>query len=93
MRTRKLFARALDYRFDNEQLDYGLPIAPLKSDKYEPYLLFLHGTTWESKHWPDMYWAELTHLAHAEGFKIKSKPWIRQVKALQEIQMNQDSSH
>ena len=24
-----------------------------------PYVLFLHGTTWDTKHWPEAYWREL----------------------------------
>jgi len=39
-----------------------------------PCLVFLHGTTWPTKHWPEEYWRELAGFALAEGFQVRL-PW------------------
>ena len=39
-----------------------------------PQLIFLHGTTWASKHWPEPYWRELARLAVDAGYQI-CLPW------------------
>jgi heptosyltransferase-1 len=38
------------------------------------YLVFLHGTTWETKHWPETYWVSLGEQANAAGLAVKI-PW------------------
>jgi heptosyltransferase-1 len=43
-------------------------------DASDRRLILLHGTTWPSKHWPEPYWAELAHLAGAQGFDVLL-PW------------------
>ena len=37
-------------------------------------VLFLHGTTWASKHWPDAYWRNLGEVAAVAGYQILL-PW------------------
>ena len=37
----------------------------------EPYALFLHGTTWSNKHWPDSYWIALAHKITHQGTPIR----------------------
>ena len=37
-------------------------------------LILLHATTWPSKHWPEVYWVELTELAYAAGYTVRF-PW------------------
>ena len=37
-------------------------------------LLFLHGTTWATKHWPEPYWRHLAHIATEAGYKVLV-PW------------------
>ncbi len=71
-RTRKLFAQALGYNFDNQALDYGLPLAQFKSneDGSNKSLVFLHGTSWETKLWPEKYWIELGEIAASNGYRI-----------------------
>jgi len=73
-RIRRLFAAELDYPLPDGEPDYGIrPIGrPVDSD--HPYLLFLHATTWPSKHWPLLYWAELADLAAAQGYRVLL-PW------------------
>ncbi|MDR1425188.1 MAG: lipopolysaccharide heptosyltransferase I [Azoarcus sp.] len=39
-----------------------------------PRFVFLHGTTWPTKHWPEQYWRELAGLALTAGFQVRL-PW------------------
>lgn len=59
-RTRLLFAKALNYSLSEELPDYGIDITRLPPFNHpKPYYVFLHGTTWDNKHWPEQYWIEL----------------------------------
>lgn len=71
-RVRQLFAAALGYQFDPARIDYGLSSVPDAPTK--PTLMFLHGTTWASKHWPVQYWRQLAMLAVAAGYQVRL-PW------------------
>ncbi|MFV0454756.1 MAG: lipopolysaccharide heptosyltransferase I [Pseudomonas sp.] len=73
-RVRQLFAQALGYEVPQGIGDYGLDRAQLATPGEEPYLLFLHGTTWPSKHWPEAYWRELAERMSAFGWAIRL-PW------------------
>lgn len=72
-RTRALFSQIFHYPFENMPLDYGLSKSffPAPDGITEPYIIFLHGTTWASKHWPDEYWRELAKLATQQGVAIQ----------------------
>lgn len=72
-RQRELFAKALGYPVPTDAVDYGLA-APVTSVASAPTLLFFHGTTWASKHWPESYWSQLAERAVAAGFQIWL-PW------------------
>ena len=72
-RTRQLFAAALGYDVPDSPPDYGLRFSSARLAERQR-LVLLHGTTWPSKHWPEPYWAELAHLAAAEGFDVQL-PW------------------
>lgn len=74
-RVRQLFAKALGYPLPSGIGDYGvnqdyLVSEPLTAD----YLVFLHGTTWVTKHWPELYWRRLAELAVERGMQVKL-PW------------------
>ncbi|WP_312913101.1 lipopolysaccharide heptosyltransferase I [Stutzerimonas nitrititolerans] len=73
-RVRQLFAQALGYELPQGIGDYGLDRTHLATSGEEPYLLFLHGTTWPSKHWPEAYWRELAERMSAFGWAIRL-PW------------------
>jgi heptosyltransferase-1 len=86
-RTRILFSKIFDYALDPSGLifpDYGLRNVSLgergqsadsnNSNNKKPFVLFLHGTTWESKHWPEKYWAELAQKVLAHGWDVYL-PW------------------
>lgn len=73
-RTRQLFAQALGYTLPAAVGDYGLNRVQLAGQASQPYLMFLHGTTWPSKHWPEADWRELTEQMCAQGWAVRL-PW------------------
>ncbi len=78
-RLRQLFAAALGYPPPETPPDYGLNPAQFSGAAEQraderPVLVFLHGTTWPSKHWPEPFWRELIRLAEQDGFAVRL-PW------------------
>jgi len=72
-RVRQLFAAALGYPLPDGTPDYGIK-AHFHVSMRQPYLVFLHGTTWPTKHWPEAYWLRLAAMATAAGLQVKL-PW------------------
>lgn len=72
-RVRQLFAAALDYPVPDSAPDYGIK-QRFPAHARQPYVVFLHGTTWSTKHWPDPYWVRLATRAAAAGLQVKL-PW------------------
>ena len=50
-----------------QTLDYGLPLWKKNNNKTA---FFAHGTTWTSKHYPDILWQELVGLVTAAGWQV-----------------------
>lgn len=75
-RIRQLFAQALHYELPKTIGDYGLNRQYVLTDTppLTPYVVFLHGTTWATKHWPEMYWRQLAETLNTKGFCVKL-PW------------------
>jgi heptosyltransferase-1 len=71
-RQRELFARALGYDIPEEQPDYGIFTGDTR-DRTKS-LVFLHGTTWPSKHWPENYWHKLVKIVTSSGYRVLL-PW------------------
>lgn len=72
-RVRELFAKALGYVVPDGPGSYGL--GKMGSDPgFSGYLVFLHGTTWPTKHWPEAYWRELLERAGRSGWQVRL-PW------------------
>ncbi len=67
-RQRALFSAALGY-----PLDDGQSILPARGGREGP-AVFLHGTTWATKHWPEPMWVALAELVAGEGFDVVL-PW------------------
>jgi heptosyltransferase-1 len=77
-RTRLLFAQVLGYSLENRPLSYALDRARLPDSHFaSPYLVFLHGTTWASKHYPEAHWQRLARLAAEAGYRVLL-PWGNQ---------------
>lgn len=73
-RLRQLFGLALGYA-PQGQADYGIDAARLFETRVDARrLMFLHGTTWTTKHWPEAYWIALAKLAGDAGYRV-SLPW------------------
>jgi heptosyltransferase-1 len=76
-RLRALFAQALGYAVPDAACDYGLDRARVLGEAKppaSPTLLFLHGTTWPTKHWPEIYWRDLAERCTTAGWHIRL-PW------------------
>ncbi|MCB1671423.1 MAG: lipopolysaccharide heptosyltransferase I [Gammaproteobacteria bacterium] len=76
-RVRELFSRALHYKYDPDQVDYGIDFQRLgltAGEAAEKQLVFLHGTTWKTKNWPENYWRELAGIATQAGYRVLL-PW------------------
>lgn len=56
-RTRLLFGQALGYRPDLDTVRYGLAAPRMPASGNGDRAFLLHGTTWQSKKWPDAAWA------------------------------------
>ena len=73
-RIRELFAKALGYEKPQTAPDYGIDRRRFGEQAEPPYVLFLHGTTREDKHWPDEYWQTLCRLLCDAGINVRL-PW------------------
>lgn len=69
-RIRQLFAKALGYD-PAPAIDYGLSKIPAAQTFDNPTVLLLHGTTWRTKHWPDIYWKQLAFLLTQNNIDVK----------------------
>ncbi|WP_435928367.1 lipopolysaccharide heptosyltransferase RfaC [Dryocola sp. BD613] len=75
-RTRELFAKSIQYEAPTRKGDYAiashfLTAAPADT---KGYVIFLHATTRDEKHWPESNWRDLIQLMHKTGLRIKL-PW------------------
>jgi len=69
-RQRELFAQALGYEQPSTAPESALTLQWV-SQSEQPYVVFLHGTSWSSKEWPEAYWIELAQMAEASGYQVK----------------------
>lgn len=75
-RTRELFAKSLGYPLPATPGDYAIArhfTAELPADAGR-YLVFLHATTRDNKHWPESHWRDLIALVQPTGLRIRL-PW------------------
>lgn len=75
-RIRQLFAKSLGYTCPTQQGDYAIAQHFLQSgvNNESPYVIFLHSTTRDDKHWPEENWRNLIALMAESGIRIKL-PW------------------
>ena len=73
-RIKKLFSAIFNYTYSTK-VDYGIDASKLVMDQsktqQDPYLVFLHCTTWESKKWPVNYWQKLIQIVNHNGYKVR----------------------
>ncbi|PIZ03562.1 MAG: lipopolysaccharide heptosyltransferase I [Gammaproteobacteria bacterium CG_4_10_14_0_8_um_filter_38_16] len=75
-RTRELFSKILGYTFSGNS-DYQINPQKLPALDFtlpKQYLVYLHGTTWKTKHYPENYWQQLLTYA-AEKNIVVYLPW------------------
>ncbi|OAN17009.1 ADP-heptose--LPS heptosyltransferase [Photobacterium jeanii] len=81
-RIRQLFASALGYTLPThtdgqvQTGDYAIAqhfLAQATPTK-QPYLVFLHATTRDNKHWPEQHWRDLIAQVSTLGYQVKL-PW------------------
>ena len=75
-RTRELFAKSLNYPLSETPGDYAIAQHFMREPSPDDgrYLVFLHATTRDEKHWPEAQWRELITLLNGSGLRIKL-PW------------------
>jgi heptosyltransferase-1 len=75
-RVRQLFAKTLGYPVPSSVADYGLQdfFNPYLSMQTRQYIIFLHGTTWDTKLWPLSEWQALGQKLNQAGYQIRL-PW------------------
>lgn len=85
-RIRRLFASAIGYEVPTERPAFGLDMSreargatPPMMRETEPYCVLLHGTTWESKHWPETFWTHLAERAVEAGL-TPVLPWLSEAE-------------
>jgi heptosyltransferase-1 len=72
MRMRSLFSLALGYELPTTPPIFGVDKKQFQtSGPTEDYMVFLHGTTWPSKLWPEEYWQDLARKVEQRGWRVK----------------------
>ncbi|HET6267258.1 MAG TPA: lipopolysaccharide heptosyltransferase I [Acidobacteriota bacterium] len=92
-RMRSLLSQALNYSFDEKNVDYGIDrskLLPVSIKIPSAYLVFIHSTSWESKCWPQHYWQDLIARSVADGFHVVL-PWGNQREREQAVKLAGDS--
>lgn len=74
-RLRQLMAVALNYPLNSTHPNYGIQhFTSTMLISARPSIIFFHGTTWASKHYPENLWIQLVKIACEAGFQVKL-PW------------------
>ena len=74
-RMRALFATALGYERPTEEPAFGLE----RSVETQNTCVLVHGTTWNTKHWPERFWTEIARRAVAAGL-TPVLPWLSEAE-------------
>lgn len=73
-RIRQLFAQSLGYAMPKTQGDYGIAAHFLRDPLSQPYVMLIHATTREDKHWQEREWKNLIEKLTALSLEIRL-PW------------------
>jgi heptosyltransferase-1 len=88
-RVRQLFAAVLGYPLPDTSPNYGIINHFQHQSTHSnepPSIIFLHGTTWVTKHWPDRYWIALAKRVTATGLTVRL-PWANEQEYLRATQI------
>lgn len=94
-RTRELCSRALNYTLPATRPNFHIDLTKLPRLDFETpanYFVFLHGTTWESKHYPESYWRILVEKADAKGITVYL-PWGNTIEKARAERLVQHTQH
>ncbi|MBC8951347.1 lipopolysaccharide heptosyltransferase RfaC [Xenorhabdus sp. TS4] len=93
-RIRALFADSLGYKKPSGQGDYAIARHFLhqKTSNQNHYLVFLHATTRDEKHWPENHWRQLIADIQATGMRIKL-PWGTEHEYQRALRLSEGFSH
>lgn len=72
-RLRVLFAQIFNYSYVDNQPNYGIVDYPFPTTPFsslQPYIVFVHNASWQSKLWPEKYGHRLIELAAQEGLNV-----------------------
>ena len=69
------------FRHERMQDDFSGALRKITDQQItdQPYIVLLHGTTWNSKYWPEASWTELIHLLAQQGLRCLL-PWGNEVE-------------
>ncbi len=74
-RGRFLLSQVMGYEKPQSPANYGLDTSRLPQVSTEKkYVLFFHGSAWQTKCWPEAYWRELATWCCTQGLQVKL-PW------------------
>lgn len=82
LRIRELFSQILNYSFDKNKIDYQINTEKLPALNFalpDQYIVFLHGTTWPTKHYPEKSWVKLLEKLKDQAITVLL-PWGNQVE-------------
>lgn len=93
-RVRLLFAQSLNYHLDDNRGDYAIAkhFVTHLPEENQKYLVFLHSTTRDDKHWTEEQWRSLIQLIAPTGYKIKL-PWGSQHEYQRSLRLAEGFSH
>lgn len=94
IRNRKLIAAALNYASFSELPDYGISSPKINLDILidKPFIIGLHGTSRDSKLWPQKHWIDLAKSISSKNFKLLL-PWSNEKEFLRATAISEAASN
>jgi heptosyltransferase-1 len=94
IRNRKLIAAALNYASFSELPDYGISAPKVNLDILieKPFIIGLHGTSRDSKLWPQKHWIELAKSISSKNFKLLL-PWSNEKELQRATEISEATSN
>lgn len=95
LRTRQLFAKSLNYDLPTTKPDFGINTDRLTStpvDAINNYVVFIHATTWATKHYPEAYWLALLNKMKQTGTTVYL-PWGNNAEKARAEKLAAQSDH
>ncbi len=95
-RLRQLFAQALEYPMPQGPADYGVGTdqfcVPTNIELPDKFIMAIHGTSWDSKCWPEDNWRQVLTLAAQAGLSVVI-PWGSEKEQQRSLRLAQGHAH